>query len=583
NSQEHNQVKNVKHNEILEQDYDTNKEITFDNTIDNDTISSDNEHIKNQSSLLLSCDLKNGINDIEDESTSHSNLPQLIKYWAVVKHNNITHSVLTDLLHILHDFHPELPLDSRTLLQTPLKLDTGEYCHIGLIQNLQHISKFYVGNTIKLSFNMKGLPLFNSTNKHLWPILDLIKNMQMPPFVIGVFYGQSKPYPLHLYLKDFIEELSFLLENGLKTNDRYFNIRIHSFICDAPTRAYIKQIKSHNVYSCCERCEEEGEYFEGRIILRGTNAIKRTDESFLLQLDGDHHIDTSPLLQLKCGMVTQFPLDYMHAVCLGVTKKLLNTWISGKGNVRLCYRLIDLVSKNLVAFNSFMPSEFNRKPRSLTELCRRKATELRSFLIYLGPVVLGSVLDIAIYEHFLLFHTAMSILLSKININNLGLPLAHKLLETFVNHAEQIYGPKFLVYNVHILCHLTNDAEIYGSLDNCSCFPFENNLGSLKKLIKSSRKPLEQVCRRIHERFLTNDYYRESNNLILKHFIEHHNGPILININVLKQFKKISNINYILCIHSHCIADSYFLSRGRSAIPTYYFVFRLYFLDKSRK
>lgn len=259
-------------------------------------------------------------------------------------------------------------------------------------------------------------------------------------------------------------------------------------------------------------------------------------------------------------MVTQFPLDYMHAVCLGVTKKLLHTWISGKGNVKLCYRLIDLVSKNLVAFKLFMPSEFNRKPRSLTELCRWKATELRSFLIYLGPVVLKDVLDIAIYEHFLLFHSAMSILLSKTNINNLSLSLAQKLLETFVNHAEKIYGPKFVIYNVHILCHLTNDAEIYGSLDNCSCFPFENYLGSLKKLIKSSQKPLEQVCRRLHEIFVTN-YYHESNNLTLKHFIQHDNGPILNNINVLQQFKKISNINYILCIHSHCNADSYFLSK----------------------
>jgi len=44
NSQDHNQAKNVKHKEI-EQDYEynTNKEIIFDNTIDNDTISSDNE------------------------------------------------------------------------------------------------------------------------------------------------------------------------------------------------------------------------------------------------------------------------------------------------------------------------------------------------------------------------------------------------------------------------------------------------------------------------------------------------------------------------------------------------------------
>lgn len=295
NSQEHNQVKKVKNNEI-EQDYHKNEETMFDSAIDTGTACSDNEHTENQSSLVLSCDFKNAVNDIEDESTSyrisdienesapHSNLREQIKYWAIIKHS-ITHSALTDLLHILHDFHPELPLDSRTLLQTPIvinkkKLDTGEYCHIGLIKNLQYISQFYVGTTMELSFNIDGLPLFNSTNKHLWPILCLIKNMQMPPFVIGIFYGQSKPCPLHLYLKDFIEELSFLLKNGLEVNDRYFNIKIHSFICDAPARAYIKQIKNHNGYSCCEKCEEDGEYFEGRIILKGINAKKEQISHF---------------------------------------------------------------------------------------------------------------------------------------------------------------------------------------------------------------------------------------------------------------------------------------------------------------
>lgn len=380
NSQKHNEEKTVKHDKIRK-NYNKSEEIVSNDTSDNDINTFNNERT-DQSSLNLSCELDNIVNNIEDESTSDFNLRELIRYWAV-KHN-ITHFALTDLLHILHNFHLELPLNSKTLLQTPVsinkkKLDTGEYCHIGLVQSLQYISKFYVGTTMELSFNIDGLPLFNSTNKHLWPILGLVKNMQMPLFVIGVFYGQSKPSPLHSYLTDFIEELFLLLKNGLKVNDKYFNIKIHSFVCDAPARAYIKQIKNHNGYSCCEKCEENGTYFEKRIILRSTNAIKRTDESFVLQRDEDHHIGVSPLLELKCGMVTQFPLDYMHAVCLGVTKKLLHTWENGKCNVRLRYRLIHSLSKKLVAFSSFIPSEFNRKPRSLTDLSRWKATEFRSF------------------------------------------------------------------------------------------------------------------------------------------------------------------------------------------------------------
>ncbi|XP_077270983.1 uncharacterized protein LOC143902160 isoform X1 [Temnothorax americanus] len=569
NSQEHNQEKNVKRDKI-EKYYNKNEEIVSNDTSDDDIGTFDIERTENQSSLNLSCELDNVIGNIEDESTSDSNLCKLIRHWAVIKHN-ISHSALTDLLHILHHFHPELPLTSKSLLETPVsintkKLDTGEYCHIGLTQSLQNIAKFHVGNTIELSFNIDGLPLFNSTNKHLWPILGLVKNVQnMSLFVIGIFYGGSKPSPLHLYLEDFITELSLLLKNGLQVNDRYFDIKIHSFVCDAPARAYIKQVKNHNGYSCCEKCEESGIYFERRIILRNTNARRRTDESFVLQRDEDHHVGISPLLELKIGMVTQFLLDYMHGVCLGVTKKLLHTWISGKSNVKLGHRLTDLLSKKLVALGSFMPSEFNRKPRSLTDLCRWKATEFRSFLLYLGPVVLRDILDISVYEHFLLFHSAISILTLKHNINNLGLSLAQELLETFINYAEKIYGLEFYVYNVHILCHLTSDVQMYGPLDNWSCFPYENYLGSLKKLVKSSRKPLQQVCRRLHEIFLSNPY-QEPNHPILKHFLEHNNGPLLSVINIFKQFKKISIRDYVLSTYSHCFADSHFLSKNNEVV-----------------
>ena len=85
----------VKHKEI-KQDYSTNKEIKYDKLSTQSLLIMS---ILKISSILLSCDFENAINDIEDESTSYSNLSELIKYWAVVKHN-ITHSALTNLLHI---------------------------------------------------------------------------------------------------------------------------------------------------------------------------------------------------------------------------------------------------------------------------------------------------------------------------------------------------------------------------------------------------------------------------------------------------------------------------------------------------
>jgi len=40
-----------------------------------------------------------------------------------------------------------------------------------------------------------------------------------------------------------------------------------------------------------------------------------------------------------------------------------------------------------------------------------------------------------------------------------------------------LYGLEFAAYNVHLLTHICDDVEIYGPLDECSSFPFENYLG----------------------------------------------------------------------------------------------------------
>ncbi len=57
--------------------------------------------------------------------------------------------------------------------------------------------------------------------------------------------------------------------------------------------------------------------------------------------------------------------------------------------------------------------EFSRKSRSLSELARWKATELREFLLYTGPIVLKNVLPKRLFEHFLLFHVAVKLLVAQ--------------------------------------------------------------------------------------------------------------------------------------------------------------------------
>lgn len=124
----------------------------------------------------------------------------------------------------------------------------------------------------------------------------------------------------------------------------------------------------------------------------------------------------------------------------------------------------------------------------MEELDRWKATEFRTFLLYVGPVVLKFVLPASYcYQHFLVFHVAVTIVTS---------PQYHLY---FVQEFGKLYGQKQLVYNVHTLSHLAEQCLEHRPLDDFSAFPFESHLGKMKKLLRSSNKPLAQLSRRLSE------------------------------------------------------------------------------------
>ena len=56
--------------------------------------------------------------------------------------------------------------------------------------------------------------------------------------------------------------------------------------------------------------------------------------------------------------------------------------------------------------------------------------------------------------------------------------------------------------NIHALIYLSDDVNFFKcSLSDTTAFPFEHHLGKLKKMIRSGRKPLQQLCRRMSEKF----------------------------------------------------------------------------------
>lgn len=263
------------------------------------------------------------------------NLPSHLCQWALA--NKVPHKAVSELLHILSPHFANLPTDSRTLLKTPKtrpnykQLENGEYVHVGLADNIKSFllnNPKFASTTIRISFNIDGLPVFSNSSINFWPILGLIKSSQGPRdkcFLIGVFCGRSKPSPLSLYLEDFINELNELLNEGFVFKGKMYSIEVHSFVCDAPAKAFVKCIKSHSGYSSCDKCTIVGEYVNNKVVFNSTSCPKRTNQAFLEQSDADHHVGITPLCKLHINLVEKFPVDYMHCVCLGVVKKLLTT------------------------------------------------------------------------------------------------------------------------------------------------------------------------------------------------------------------------------------------------------------------
>lgn len=302
-----------------------------------------------------------------------------------------------------------------------------------------------------------------------------------------------------------VSELKELYENEVETVFGKKFVVVDAFCCDCPAKSYVLSIKGHAGYSSCTRCQVEGERINNTTCFLGTHFSKRTHADFINRSDEDHHITHSISILTKVpetDIVNDFSLDYMHLVCLGVTKKMLLLWLGilkkSTVSVRILSKDVIKISNHLLSLNSFIPNDFSRKSRVLNEVSRWKATAFSLFLLYTGPIVLKNTLRYDCYFHFLCLHISFRILLSPTSSEKM-ISFSQNLLEHFVERFDEIYGAQYVSQNIHGLLHITDDYRKFKSLEECSCFPFENFMKVLKKMLRKHEKPLEQIIKRYHE------------------------------------------------------------------------------------
>lgn len=226
-------------------------------------------------------------------------------------------------------------------------------------------------------------------------------SITLPVFTIAIYCGKQKP-PLETFFEKFVEELFNLCSEGLKIEKNMYEVKVGAFCFDTPACPFVKNVKGHNGYYGSDKCNCEGVYKNHKMLYTDLRASQRTDMSFLLKEDPNHHRGFTPLQNLGIGMVTQFPIDYMHSICLGVMRKLLFCWRDGSRLYRITKNNLLKLNEHISLTGKFWPAEFNRKPRGLNELERWKATELRQFLLYVGPVAMKNILPMHVYSNFMI-------------------------------------------------------------------------------------------------------------------------------------------------------------------------------------
>ena len=458
-----------------------------------------NEIIPNSEVLTEKIDMKN----TDSRVTNH--IIRGLRLIALKK--NLPRTALNEVLKLLKPIFPNIPVDYRTILATPRKTNVrkvipGRYVHFGLKSGLEFKFKQLQkkNHNIKLDFFIDGVSIHpTSKNKTFWIILARIYGADNSIIPIGLYNGPRKPDDFDDFLKPFVVELKSILNVGIDFDNSKIFVDINNFCLDTPARSSTCGTISHAGYRSCVRCLCEGTREDGRILFKYSD-IKRTDLMFKERADLRFHTRDSLIeKELKINMISQFPLDFLHVVCLGITRKIFKKLVGPEKPLFPKSRVE--IDKILERINETLPTEIHRSFRDIKDVSTFKGHEWRSILLKIAPVLFKSTLPKSFWKHFLLLTCAFSILCDSemcIKYNR----IANRMLKEFNEKIEDLYDESMYVPMVHQCIHFADEVLIQQTpCDKFSTWEFESYMTPIKDFIHGPRLPLSQIYKRISEYF----------------------------------------------------------------------------------
>lgn len=245
-------------------------------------------------------------------------------------------------------------------------------------------------------------------------------------------------------------------------------------------------------------------------------------------------------------------------------KRILAFLIDGRkksnADVKIEAPWANLLASRLEIISKYCPKDFSRSSIDIKKHQSLKATQYRQILFYSGPVIFRGIIKLKAYLHFLILHILMRIL-ARPNRSKILDERAKKFSEIFVNRAEDVYGEEFLSYNSHGLLHIVDDAIKFGSLDEFSAFPYENNMKSFHNTVRKPNQLLQQIYRRqVENQNVMKSSYQNLDAIFLKYL--HTNGPVIESLvpGTFLQYKNLESPKLKICITS--IADNCLLFKN---------------------
>ncbi|XP_070174358.1 uncharacterized protein [Littorina saxatilis] len=384
---------------------------------------------------------------------------------------------------------------------------------------------------ISFQLNTDGVSIFRSSVFSIWPLYMVIN--ELPPDIrfsrtnrifAGLWFGKTKPQML-TFLTPLATCLKDLFNTGFQTGKTTVKGLLLSGVFDSPARSLFQNIIQFNGFHGCPYCLMPGETFRtsagGCTHIYPLNmqyrngcgeprthqdTVKQAEEADALFQAGKHKNvkGVKGKAWSMCfphfDVIRGVALDYMHCVCLGVTKMLMTLWFdkSHKSQPFSISNKLTEVSSRLMKIKP--PNFLSRLPRPLTDMCHYKASEYKSFLLYYSLPCLMGILPGEYFQHYILLVEAMYILLGD-QIIVRDIERAERLLLHFCMNLPVYYGERYLTSNVHLLLHAAEKVKDLGPLWANSCFYFEDFNGQLRSLFHGTQKIEVQVSLavRIHQ------------------------------------------------------------------------------------